>query len=229
MPLREKPRVARVVRWTGGLALLLLPGTLPVGAVSLPAPRGGPDPGAILSEIRPDYRDYILALRPLPSGAAAGAVRRVYMVLVRPGAVDPSSRESAPLAGHGARNDVLYDRSSLNGPRSEAWALLLLDHEYFHARHLAGATSLPLPEGVGPEAARHFFEAAAWGFNVAEARAGRYPGLRPDEFSEALDRYGEHYRALRALTREPAPQAWALFSHLLLDPVRLLRTNGSPR
>jgi hypothetical protein len=182
------------------------------------------DPRRLLGEVRPDYHLYIAGVRPLPAGPAAG----VYMALVRPGATDPAQRDSAPFAGPGARNDIVYDRSRIGGGRSAAWSLLLLDHEYFHARHLAGATSLPLAGPVGPRVERHFYEAAAWGFNVSEARAGRYPGLRPDEFREALDRYGEHYAALKELLRQDEA-GWGSFSGLLRRPAALLTAPGGRR
>ena len=156
------------------------------------------DPDAaetLLASLHPDYRQFIDAVHPLPEGEGARA--SIYMVLVRPGATDATSRASAPLAGQGARNDILYDPAVLHSDRSAAWRLLLLDHEYFHARHLAGSTSVPLPAGVGAAFERHYFEAAAWGWSVAQARAGRYPGLRENEFREALDRLGDHLRAMR--------------------------------
>jgi hypothetical protein len=190
-----------------------------------PVPLGvPPGPAGLLASLRPDYPLYIATLRPMPSGPfpSPGAAA-IYMALVRPGAADPTRGASAPFAGPGARNDILYDSSSVSAGRSTGWATLLLDHEYFHARHLAGATSLPLPWGAPAEVERHFYEAAAWGFNVAEARAGRYPGLRPDEFREALDRYGEHYRALRALSGDRDPDGWRTMSDLLTHPPLLVR------
>ena len=188
---------------------------------------GDRDPGLLLGTTRPDYRAYIDTIRPLPDDrAAAGDSRPIYMALVRPGADDPTRIDNAPFAGPGVRNDIVYRSTSLDPARSVGWTLLLLDHEYFHARHLAGATSLPLPGGVPAASERHFFEAAAWGFNIAEARRGRYDGLREDEFREALDRYGEHYRALRALTRDADPAVWRSFSDLLRAPVELVRTAG---
>jgi hypothetical protein len=149
----------------------------------------------LLASLHPDYREFIDTIRPLPEGE--GTRVSIYMVLVRPGAADATSHASAPFAGRGARNDILYDPAVLRSDRSTAWTQLLLDHEYFHARHLAGSTSVPLPQGAGAGWERHWFEAAAWGWSVEQARAGRYPGLRETEFREALDRYGDHLRALR--------------------------------
>ncbi len=214
-----------------GLMLVLAAAAPAVGAREASGPRSAveDDPGRILSNIRPDYRRYINALRPLDGAGASVRSRRVYMALVRPGADDPGSRHSAPFAGPGSRNDVLYDRHSISGDRSPAWSELLLDHEYFHARHLAGATKLPLPAGVSAEVEWHFFEAAAWAFNVAEARSSRYTGLQPDEFREALDHYGEHYRALRRLLRVEAPATWPRLADLLSRPDRFLRKDDPSR
>jgi len=235
MTLRANPRWARLLA-LGIMTASLLGGVLPGGALSASrqgnasvtrSPIGDRDPGWLLGLARPDFRSYIDSIRPMRENHAITAARRpIYMALVRQGADDPSRLDNAPFAGPGVRNDIVYQRSSLDASRSIAWTLLLLDHEYFHARHLAGATSLPLPVNVPVASERHFFEAAAWGFNVAEARRGRYDGLREDEFREALDRFGEHYRALRTVTRDVDPDAWQSFSNLLRSPAELVRTAG---
>ena len=183
------------------------------------------DPGRLLATIHPDYAVYIERVRPLEQDAGIG----LYMALVRPGATDPARRDSAPFTGPGTRNDILYNVASIAGDRSPAWRLLLLDHEYFHARHLAGTTSLPLLRSVPPAVERHYYEAAAWGFNVGEARAGRYPGLRPAEFREALDRYGEHYAALKSLLQDRDSGLWEACSKMLRAPAALLTTSRRPR
>jgi len=191
MPLAEKPRQSRLLR---------LSATLLAAAFLVPAAwAGDPDPAeSLLASLHPDYHQFISSIRPLAEGEGARA--SVYMVLVRPGASDAKAAASAPLAGQGARNDILYDPGVLRSDRSLAWRQLLLDHEYFHARHLAGSTTVPLPAHQAQRGAaweRHYFEAAAWGWSVAQARAGRYPGLRESEFREALDRLGDHLRAMR--------------------------------
>jgi hypothetical protein len=150
------------------------------------------------------------------------------MALVRPGATDPAGHGSVPYAGPGARNDIVYDEAAVASGHSVAWRCLLLDHEYFHARHVAGATLLPVSRGGPIAIERHYNEAAAWAFNVAEARAGLYPGLREDEFREALDRLGEHYAELRALLKDTEPERWSRISDLLRRPAALLTTAGSP-
>lgn len=190
--------------------------------------RAAGDPAeALLAGLHPDYAAYVHAVRPI-AAPRTPSESAVYMALVRPAATDPARRESAPFAGPGAKNDVLYDPAVLESGRSTGWVLLLLDHEYFHARHLAGATDLPLPLKSGAEVERHFLEAAAWGYTVSEARAGHYPGLREDEFREALDRYGDHYRALRDLTQTEAPRLWSALSDPLRGAIAAVRTAGSP-
>lgn len=190
----------------------------------LAAPAGdlSADPAELLLlSLHPDVATYVGSVRPLPE-SAAGTEPAVYMALVRPGADDPTAPASAPFAGPGARNDILYDPGILAAGRSAGWTLLLLDHEYFHARHLAGATTLPLPRRTGAEVEHHYCEAAAWGYTVEQARAGRYPGLRPDEFREALDRYGDHYRALRSIAQ--GSDAWPSLEGPLLQPAAFVMT-----
>ena len=209
------------------LAALALASPAVAPAADLPIASPGIDPPGltqVLAEIHPDYGLYIASVRALPAGVS----RRLYMALVRPGAADPAARDSAPFAGSGAKNDILYDEEAIVSGHGPAWRYLLMAHEYFHARHLAEATLLPIARGSGVELERHYNEAAAWGFNVAEARAGRYPGLRPDEFREALDRYGEHYAALKAIMKKQDPERWLLVADLLLEPAALITTDGSP-
>ncbi|HEV8202225.1 MAG TPA: hypothetical protein VGS03_19620 [Candidatus Polarisedimenticolia bacterium] len=212
MPTAGKPRQSRLLRLcaAGVVAAILAPAVRAEDTVQADStvridgqvcaessvPVASTDPAeSLLASLHPDYRLFIASIRPLPEGEGARA--SVYMVLVRPGASDAMARASAPLAGQGARNDILYDPGVLRSDRSMAWRQLLLDHEYFHARHLAGSTSVPLPSRAGAGFERHYFEAAAWGWSVAQARAGRYPGLREAEFREALDRLGDHLRAMR--------------------------------
>src|SRR5207249_4121923 len=81
----------------------------------LPAdPAGDPtlDPPALmraLARFHPDYRQYVSGVRPLDPGIS----RRLYMALVRPGAGDPADHDSAPYAGPGARNDIVYDAEAI--------------------------------------------------------------------------------------------------------------------
>jgi hypothetical protein len=180
-------------------------------AASAPAPLADPAE-TVLGALHPDYRAWVKSVRPLQPGDGERA--SVYMALVRQGAGDAVSGSSAPVLGPDAHNDIVYDPAVLTAGRSLAWVQLLLDHEYFHARHLAGGSLVPLPAGLSSAAARHYYEAAAWGYTVARARAGSYPGLSEMEFREALDRYGDHARALRQLTGRSVPET--LLQHALL-------------
>jgi hypothetical protein len=217
MSFRSKPRWSMV---PGLVVLFAIARQSPLQAA--PAGDLSTDPAELLLlSLHPDSAAYVESVRPLPQ-SADGSVAPVYMALVRPGAVDPTAPASAPFAGPGARNDILYDPGILAAGRSAGWTLLLLDHEYFHARHLAGATTLPLPRRTGAEVEHHYCEAAAWGYTVEQARAGRYPGLRPDEFREALDRYGDHYRALRSIAQ--GSEAWSSLEAPLLQPAAFVRT-----
>lgn len=216
-------RLPRILLLAAAAAFLVAADAVAADPAAVPAL----DPPALLralATIHPDYRLYISSVRALPTGVS----RRLYMALVRPGANDPAGRDSAPYAGAGARNDIVYDEAAIFLGHSPAWRTLLLAHEYFHARHLAEATLLPVVRGSGVKIERHYNEAAAWGFNVAEARAGRYPGLRPDEFREALDRQGEHYAALKALLKESDPERWGRIADLLRQPDALFTTAASP-
>src|SRR5574341_456361 len=168
MSKARKPCRMRV--WGGAIVLLAGFG------LAAPAPAFENGAESALATMRPDYRSYVGHIRPLV-GDARAAAEVLYMALVRPGASDPSRNENAPFVGPGARNDILYDPALFDSGGSAGWVLLLLDHEYFHARHLAGATDLPVPPRAPAAMERHFCEAAAWGFNVAQARSGRYPGL----------------------------------------------------
>lgn len=225
MAFAGKPLQTRTPgKWSAAVA-----GTLVVGSLLAfaGAREDGFDPPTAqnlhgdLAVLRPDYGAYIGSLRPIEPDPRRG----IYMALVQPGATDPRSRGSAPLAGPGARNDIVFDAHAVADGHTFAFRLLLLDHEYFHARHLAGATTVPLPEAVPAEIQRRFNEAAAWGFNIAEARAGRYPGLREDEFREALDRYRDHYTALRRMLDGDHPGTWQTMAEQLRRPG--LTTGGS--
>src|SRR2546425_133823 len=156
-----------------------------------------------------------------------GGRQRLFFDVESTGLSKYMERPHATTRRPGARNDIVYDAEAILKGHSLAFRYLLLDHEYFHARHLAGGTLLPLASGAGADIERHYNEAAAWGYNVAEARAGRYPGLRSDEFREALDRQGEHYAALKALIKEKDPGRWGRIAELLRQPVLFVKTDGS--
>jgi hypothetical protein len=217
MPIEGNPLRTRL--FLGRSAVLALGLVVLAGG---PGPATAQDPvlptvqtlEAALAGLRPDYAAYIGGLRSIDPDPGRG----IYMALVQPGATDPRARGSAPLAGPGARNDIVFDARAVTDGHTGAFLLLLLDHEYFHARHLAGTTTVPLPETPGMEIQRRYNEAAAWGFNIAEARDGRYPGLREDEFREALDRFRDHYTALRRLVEGTDGEAWRAMAGALQRP-----------
>jgi len=226
MPLSGNHCLTRVVLVMVLIATAAAP-VWPAPPDGLPAPADSAPMNAgtlalELGSIRPDFPIYIGSLRPF-SGAAG---RRIYMALVQPGATDPTRVASAPLAGRGARNDIVFDARAVMDGHSDAFRRMLLDHEYFHARHLAGTTSVPAPRSLPADLQTRYSEAAAWGFNVAEARAGRYAGLRPDEFREALDRYRDHYAVLRKMAAGRAGFEWEEISEALRRPA--LRMNAGP-
>ncbi|HZE89976.1 MAG TPA: hypothetical protein VE404_10525, partial [Verrucomicrobiae bacterium] len=107
------------------------------GASPAARPRDPGDADAILGELHPDYASYIHAVRVVGADAAPGAAQSLFSGLVRSGGADPRAKADAPSSGRGARNDVVLFQSSVDPARSAAWRRMILDHEYFHARHLA--------------------------------------------------------------------------------------------
>jgi len=161
-----------------------------------------------LAALHPDWQNYIGAVRP-----AAGAPGNLYLGLVEPGGTDPRLASEAPTPGRGRRFDLLFFPAAEleEGP----WGRLLLDHEYFHARHLARAASTPLPGFGEAPADRHFREAMAWGYNLQRSREGAYGDLPAARRAEVLARYREHRDAFRRFVRERDPDAWAYYARLL--------------
>lgn len=181
-------------------------------AAPFPARGLGETPGqlsTILSDLRPDFRRFVREIRQVPR-------RRFpvthYTALVRPGGDDPLEPASAPRPGRDQQNDILFYPDSFGIERTEAWRLLLLDHEYLHAKHLAEAHSVPLAGFGATQANRHFFEAVAWGHNVSEARRGAYGSLAGRDWQEALGNYDRHLRAFRQFVERAQPSAWAYWS-----------------
>ncbi|MBI4161103.1 MAG: hypothetical protein HY509_01495 [Acidobacteria bacterium] len=192
--------------------------TLQWFAAPLPARGLGETPGqlsTILSDLRPDFRLYVREIRQVPR-------RRFpvthYTALVRPGGDDPLEAASAPRPGRDHRNDILFYPDSFGIERTEGWRLLLLDHEYLHAKHLAEAHSVPLAGFGAAQADRHFFEAVAWGHNIAEARRGAYGPLAGRDWQEALGNYERHLEAFRQFVHRAQPSAWGYWSRFFPEP-----------
>lgn len=188
------------------LLLLALP---TAGAAAAPEPATA-RLEAMLAEMHEDYHRFIREVRP-----AGAAVANVHFGLVRPGGTDPRHPEDAPRPGHRRRYDLIVFGADPGPGDGEAWARLLLDHEYFHARHLAHAAGLPHPAFDSRRAQRHLYEAVAWGYSLERADDDAYgvlPGPRRDE---VLDRYRRHRRAFRTYVTQREPRAWDYYGQFL--------------
>lgn len=171
----------------------------------------------MLGELHPDYASYIHAVRVIRGDAAAPSAQSLYSGLVRSGGADPREKKDAPASGWGARNDIVLFPAALDPARSDAWRRLILDHEYFHARHLARGWSVPLVD-FGDAAATHdFYEAAAWGYVRERAARGTYGELTAAETREVRAIYERHFQAIRAFILERQPAAWTHFRRFMPD------------
>jgi hypothetical protein len=183
-------------------------------AGEVPVPSGDDYP-KMLAAMHPDYLTFVGSVR---YGETRYHPSNLYMALVRSGGKDPNRLEDAPLLGRGVRNDILVYADSRDAGRSRGWALLLLDHEYFHARHLARGDRTPLPSFGDPEVDRHYYEAVAWGYNLAQADEGEYPTLIHADYLEAFRNYSMHFEAFRAYILRHDRTAWAHYRRFLPEP-----------
>ena len=170
----------------------------------------------ILSALHPDYSLYVGAIR---TGDTRFHPPTLYMGLVRAGGKDPTSLEDAPRLGRGIKNDIVVYANSREQGRSDGWAMLLIDHEYFHARHLSRGDRTPVPSFGDSEADRHFYEAVAWGYNLAQADDGEYPTLTHADYMEAFRNYSMHFEAFRQFILSHDYHAWAHYRRFLPDPI----------
>jgi hypothetical protein len=178
----------------------------------------------LLDTMHPDHGRYVRAVRPAPSGAAAS---HLYLGLVNPRGRNPMRATDVPLPGAGRRYDLLVFPGS--PAWTEPWTRLLLDHEYFHARHLARGDQIPRPTFDKPGANHHFQEALAWGYSVRRAAAGAYGNLTRKRQQEALQRYREHRRAFARYVRKRQPAVWEYYARLLPEPSSLEEAERSLR
>jgi hypothetical protein len=148
----------------------------------------------------------------------------LYMGLVRTGGRDPLGRDDTPMVGSGVRNDIIVYADSREAGRSLGWAMLLIDHEYFHARHLGRGDRTPTPFFGDPDIDRHFYEAVAWGYNLAQADEGEYPTLTHADYAEAFRNYTLHFEAFREFILRRDRPAWAHYQRFLPDPDERNRT-----
>ena len=166
----------------------------------------------LLETMHPDFRRYIRAVRPSPPGSAAADL---YLALVRPHGRDPRLPGDRPRSGAGERYDLLVFPGASGPGISRAWSRLLVDHEYFHARHLARASGLPQPMFESHAANHHFHEALAWNQSLQRLTAGNYGALPPRRVREARQRYAEHRRALAQYVKKKQPSVWPYYVTLL--------------
>ncbi len=192
---------------------VVLAGALVCGVPLLAAPEVTPDQvAALLASIDPGYGRYIGAIR---YGSTRTRPESIYAGLVRRGGVDPRLASDGPRPERGARHDLIIYADTFEPWRSRAWRLLLADHEYFHARHFARATGLPVVGFGAVRADTDYFEAVAWAYVATRAAEGVYGELAPRERAEAMERYREHREGFRRFIASRQPSAWAHYGRFL--------------
>jgi hypothetical protein len=202
------------------LAVLVLATVAPIAAEgNVGEPTLQPvDPVAILESLHADFDRYIHTLRIITTHAARVSPRALYSGLVRRDGMEPRSLADAPESGPGVRNDVLVFPAAIDSARSPGWIVLILDHEYFHARHLAHGWRTPVADFGEREPNRDYYEAVAWSYVLERALLGVYGDLTKAEMREVRAKYRRHRVALRRMIRRRQPAAWAHYSRFLFDP-----------
>ena len=112
-------------------------------------------------------------------------------------------------------NDLIIYADTFEISASPAWRRLILDHEYFHARHLARGFPLPVVSFEDASADTHYYEALAWGYVLERAAAGLYGDLTIREDAELKSRYRDHRSGFRAFVFDRQPSAWAQYGRFL--------------
>jgi hypothetical protein len=179
---------------------------------------------AMLAALHPDYTLFIGDVR---YGSTRLRPATLYAGLVRRGGRDPRDPDDGPDIGRGVRNDLVIYADTFEAWRTTAWRLLLLDHEYFHARHMARRTDAPAVGFGQPRADADYREALAWGYVLGRAREGVYGALSAAERAEAAERYREHFTAFRGYVRRLQPSAWAHYGRFLPEPGSALTRAGA--
>lgn len=168
----------------------------------------------LLLDLHPDYNRYIGKIR---YGRTRLRPASLYAGLVRSGGVDPRDPDDAPVRRRGATNDLIIYSDTWDASRSVAWLRLLADHEYFHARHLAGGAQVPLAGFENARADSDYLEATAWGHVLERAAAGAYGELAPREWTELRGHYRRHQERFRQFVMDRQPPAWAHYGRFLPD------------
>jgi len=167
---------------------------------------------SILHSLHEDFGRYIGEVRYGTSRLRPGSI---YAGLVRPGGNDPRLADDGPRMGLRAVNDLIIYADTFDLSASVAWRRLILDHEYFHARHMAHGFALPVVGFGDVTADADYYEALAWGYVVRRAEAGVYGELSAREAAEALSRYRRHRSAFRTFVFDRQPSAWAHYGRFL--------------
>jgi len=175
------------------------------------------DSAALLRSLHADYESYIHAVRIVPDEGSGVSKEALYSGLVRAGGSDPRLRGDAPISGSGARNDIVLFGSAIDPARAPGWRRLILDHEYFHARHLAKGWRTPLVDFGDGGATHDFYEAAAWGYVWLRALDGTYGDLSPADLREVRALYERHFQAIRAFILKQQPSAWIHYGRFMPD------------
>ena len=180
---------------------------------------------ATLATLHPDYQTYIAQVRfgghrMKPAGIDAG--------LVRPGGRDPRDPADGPRMGRGERNDLIIYADTFDPDASAAWRLLLPDHEYFHARHLARGFDIPAVSFGQAQADHDYCEALAWGWVLQRARAGIYGALTARERAELAARYERHFEGFFRFVMQRQPAAWAHYGRFLPRPEVMSAASDAP-
>lgn len=178
----------------------------------------------LLASIHPDYTTYIHEIR---YGQSRLRPESIYAGLVRPGGNDPRDAEDGPRAGQGAVNDLIVYADTFEPWRTRAWRLLIADHEYFHARHLAKGFDVPLVGFGNARVDSDYLEALAWHYVVNRAADGVYGALSRVESAEVLSRYRDHYEDFRKFVFKTQPSAWAHYGRFLPEPTMRITSAAS--
>jgi len=179
---------------------------------------------SMLASLHPDYGAYISSVRYGPTRLHPATL---YAGLVRSGGLDPRDPDHAPATGRGATNVLIIYADMFEPWRSQGWRLLIADHEYFHARHLARGFDIPLAGFGVRRADTAYREALAWAWVLSRSLQGIYGPLSDRERSEVSSRYTEHYEAFFEFVSERQASAWAHYGRFLPGPESLIRQASS--
>ncbi len=198
-----------------GRAIVLIVGAVVwLGSATSEAAESSPE--EILAGLHPDYSSFVSAIRVVSLHAASVSPTGIYSGLVRPGGRDPRILSDTPIPR--GRNEVILYPDAIDPARGPAWLKLILDHEFFHARHLAGAAGVPLVDFGEAGANSSYYEALAWGYVLERARAGVYGPMKAGDLREVTAAARRHYDAFHSFVEEAQPTAWLHYGRFLRDP-----------